>query len=237
MPGSRPDVRRANLVSGMRGNGSEPGSSRPLFRYRTVAAIGAHPDDVEIGCGGSLAAALKMGAEIHAAALSRCEEDSADGEKAVRANEFMAASAILGSKPHLFGIPDREFPEHRREIMRILEQIQEELHPDLVFIPSLDDPHQDHCTVAEAAVRTFRRKETLLQYEILRHGSHSFTPTLFIDITETIQTKLRALREYKTQIRSRAYFDEESFRSLARTRGAQSGCEYAEGFMVQMMYL
>jgi len=208
-----------------------------LGRYRNILGIGAHPDDVEIGCGGSLALAKKAGATIHAISLSQCQDETPSNRKGQREEEFLAASAILGAKAHLSNIPDREFPENRREVMMVLENLQEELRPDLVFFPSLDDPHQDHSTVAQAVVRTFRRKETLLQYEILRHGSHTFTPTLFVDITATIETKLRALREYKSQIESRAYFDEGSFRSLARTRGAQSGCEYAEGFMVQMIYL
>ncbi len=202
-----------------------------------MLGLGAHPDDLEIGCGGSLAVARSTGAQVHSVVLSRCEDENPDEDRDRREQEFLAASAILGTKPQVFEIPDREFPEHRREIMLILERLQEQLRPDVVFLPSLDDPHQDHNTLAHAVVRTFRRKETLLQYEILRHGSHTFTPTLFVDITETLATKLRALSEYKSQLNTRPYFDEDSFRSLARTRGAQSGCEYAEGFMVQMMYL
>ena len=216
--------------------GAVPGG-HGLGQYRNILGIGAHPDDVEIGCGGSLALARKAGSTIHAVSLSRCEDETPSNRKGQREEEFLAASAIIGAKAHLSNIPDREFPENRREVVLVLENLQEELRPDLVFFPSLDDPHQDHNTVAQAVVRTFRRKETLLQYEILRHGSHTFTPTLFVDITATIDTKLRALSAYKSQIESRAYFDEGSFRSLARTRGAQSGCEYAEGFMVQMMYL
>lgn len=213
------------------------GVDRPLARYRHVLGLGAHPDDLEIGCGGSLALAKSAGAVVHSAVLSRCEDTGTNAERDQREKEFLAASAILGTKPQVFDIPDREFPEHRREIMLILERLQEQLRPDLVFLPSLDDPHQDHNTLAHAVVRTFRRKETLLQYEILRHGSHTFTPTLFVDITDTLAAKLRALKEYRSQLNLRPYFDEDSFRSLARTRGAQSGCEYAEGFMVQMMYL
>lgn len=211
--------------------------NRHLTRYQNILAVGAHPDDVEMGCGGSLAAAKESGARIHIAVLSRCEDEDPVGEKEMRAKECVAAGAILGATPLVFGLPNRELPEHRTEVMSILEDLQERLRPDLVLLPSLDDPHQDHQAVAHAVVRTFRRKETLLQYEILRHGSNTFTPTLFVDITDTLERKIQALREYRSQFKSRAYFDENSFRSLARTRGAQSGCEYAEGFMVQMMYL
>lgn len=219
------------------GRKREAGWPRPLARFRTVLAIGAHPDDCEIGCGGSIAAAKLAGADGHVAALSRCEDEVFKGDKSAREKEFLLATKTLDVTPHLYRLPNREFPEHRQEIMRILEQMQEEIRPDLVFFPSLEDPHQDHNTVAEAVIRTFRRKETLLEYEILRHSSHTFTPTLFIDISSTLSAKLEALREYKSQIATRAYFDEESYRSLARTRGAQSGCEFAEGFMVYMMYL
>ncbi len=216
--------------------GGPDSNGRHLNRYRNVLGLGAHPDDVEIGCGGSLAALRRAGAVVHTVVLSRCE-DGSPLDRDQREREFRAAAAILGAKPQVYDIPDREFPEHRREIMQILERLQDNLRPDLVFLPSLEDPHQDHSTLAHAVVRTFRRKETLLQYEILRHGSHTFTPTLFVDITETLDTKLRALNEYTSQLKSRPYFDEDRFRSLARTRGAQSGCEYAEAFMVQMMYL
>ncbi len=211
-------------------------NGRHLSRYRNVLALGAHPDDVEIGCGGSLAAVRRADGVVHTVVLSRCE-DGGPPERDQREREFRAAAAILGVKPQVYDIPDREFPEHRREIMQILERLQDDLRPDLVFLPYVEDPHQDHSTLAHAVVRTFRRKETLLQYEILRHGSHTFTPTLFVDVTETLDVKLRALNEYKSQLNTRPYFDEDRFRSLARTRGAQSGCEYAEAFMVQMMYL
>ncbi len=237
MAASRRGAERKPQKLGFSNHPEGVGNGRHLARYRNVLGVGAHPDDLEIGCGGSLAAARQAGAQVHSVVLSRCEDESPKIDRDQREKEFRAASAVLGTKPQLFEIPDREFPEHRREIMLILERLQDALRPDLVFLPSLDDPHQDHNTLAHAVVRTFRRKETLLQYEILRHGSHTFTPTLFVDITNTLATKLRALREYQSQLNTRPYFDEDSFRSLARTRGAQSGCEYAEGFMVQMMYL
>lgn len=211
-------------------------TTSPLRHYRTILALGAHPDDVELGCGGSLAAARQLGSTVYASTLSRCEDEAEENGPEERANEFVAAASVIGAKPLLFDIPNREFPEHRREIMSILERLQEDLQPDLVFMTSLEDPHQDHSTLAYAVVRTFRRKESILQYEILRSGSHSFTPSLFVDITDTLDTKLQALREYKSQYRRRAYFDEESFQSLARTRGAQAGYRFAEGFVAYKLF-
>ena len=203
---------------------------------RRVLALGAHPDDVELGCGGSLAKFQEAGAETMSAIFSRCSDESPE-DPPLRSREMEVAARAIGvSRFHQFDFPNRELPEHRHRIMHEMERLQVGLEPDLLFIPFLDDPHQDHETVARAAIRTFRRRETILQYEIVRYGSHSFTPSLFIDITPTLERKIAALKHYKSQIGSREYFDEESFRSLARTRGAQSGYDYAEGFVIYKMF-
>jgi len=199
-------------------------------------ALGAHPDDVELGCGGSIARFAENGTELQSAVFSRCADETPEDPE-LRVRECQAAALAIGVKrARIFDFPNRELPEHRHAIMLELEKLQETFQPDLVFIPFSEDPHQDHETVARAAIRAFRRRETILQYEILRYGSHSFTPSLFIDITETVGAKVAALREYKSQLARRAYFDEESFRSLARTRGAQCGFEYAEGFVITKMF-
>jgi LmbE family N-acetylglucosaminyl deacetylase len=201
-----------------------------------VLAIGAHPDDIELGCGGSLVRFQQAGSKIHVAVFSGCHDET-PAEPSLRSREFRASMREIGvDKPLLFDFPNRQLPEHRFEIMAEMEKLQTDLAPDLVFVPFLEDPHQDHETVARAAIRTFRRRETVLQYEILRYGSHTFTPSLFIDVTGTLDRKIAALRRYESQFRRRPYFDEESFRSLARTRGAQSGYAYAEGFVVYKLF-
>lgn len=201
-----------------------------------VLSLGAHPDDIELGCGGSMAKLLKGDSEVYAAIFSSCGDETPE-QPGLRATEYKAAAAALGvRRAVLYDFPNRELPEHRHAIMQKMEQLQSELEPDLVFIPFLEDPHQDHEAIARAAIRTFRRRETVLQFEILRYGSHSFTPSLFVDITSTIDRKLDALRHYRSQFERRMYFDEESFKSLARTRGAQSGYNYAEGFVIYKMF-
>jgi len=207
-----------------------------LGRHPIVLAVGAHPDDIELGCGGSLLRLADGGSQLYSAVFSRCEDES-PAERNLRADEYELAAREIGiKKPFLFDFPNRRLPEHSHAIMGEMAKLQETIAPDLVLVPFLDDPHQDHETVAHAAVRTFRRRETVLQFEILRYGSHSFTPSLFIDITSTLDRKIAALRNYKSQFRKRAYFDEESFRSLARTRGAQCGYDYAEGFVIYKMF-
>lgn len=208
-----------------------------MKNFKNILFIGAHPDDIEVGCGGFIAKCIHKGMTVNTAIMSKCNNTSHESEHDVREKEYLEATSYLGvNKSLIFNLPDTEIPEHRIELMGILTKLQEEFDPDLVLIPFLDDPHQDHSTIAHAAVRIFRRHESILQYEILRHGSHTFTPSLFVDISDFIPKKLKALEFYKTQIDQKAYFDKESYKSLARTRGAQSGFDYAEGFVVYKLY-
>lgn len=200
--------------------------------FDVVLAVGAHPDDIELGCGGTLAKIQGMGGEIHCTVMTKCEEERSENQRNRRFMEFEEASRVLGAKTaRAYDFPDRQLPAHSVEIMDIFGAMQDELEPDLVLIPWMEDSHQDHSAVAHAAIRSFRRNETLIQYEILRYGSHTFTPNLFVDITEHLETKLQALDCYGSQKTRRAYFDRKSFTGLARTRGAQVGFEYAEGFV------
>lgn len=202
-----------------------------------ILALGSHPDDIEIGCGGFIAKSKKSGSKVYLAIMSKCNDQFPEEEKDKLVKEFNKSAKVLGAdETFAHDFPNMMFPEHRKEIMDVLTKLQAKLKPTLVLIPFLDDPHQDHSTLAHSAVRTFRSNETILQYEILRHGSHTFTPTLFVNISDYLDTKLKALECYQSQMTSRAYFDRESFKSLAKARGAQSGYDYAEGFVIYKMF-
>ena len=204
---------------------------------REVLALGAHPDDIELGCGGTLLKLKTSGAGIHLAVFSKCTDENPEDSE-VREREYLEAAKVLGADSALiFDLPNRLLPEHRESIMTEMAKLQATLRPDTVFIPFLQDPHQDHETIANAGIRTFRGKESILQYEILRYGSHTLTPSLFVDVSATLDAKVSILKCYRSQLKQRKYYDEESFRSLARTRGAQSGYGYAEGFVVYKMFL
>jgi LmbE family N-acetylglucosaminyl deacetylase len=205
---------------------------------KKILAVGAHPDDIEMGCGGFIAKAISEKIDVYTAILSKCEDEVKGDNADLRADEYIASVKTLGvSKYFIFDFPNRALPGSELQILDKLAELQADIQPDMVLIPYLEDPHQDHNAVAFAGVRTFRKNETILQYEILRHGSHTFTPTLFVDITDFLNTKLEALKCYKSQFERRPYFDLESFKSLARTRGAQSGYEYAEGFVVHKIFV
>ncbi len=205
-----------------------------LPKFRVALAIGAHPDDIEMGCAGTLARIQEMGTDVHCCVMSICEEEHSDEETDIRKKEFTEASKILEVKTCTAqNFPNRELPAHSTELMDYLGGLQKELQPELVLMPWIEDSHQDHSALAYAAIRSFRKNETIIQYEILRYGSHTFTPNLFVDITRHIKTKLNALECYKTQKAKRGiYFDKRSYEALAITRGSQAGFEYAEGFVV-----
>jgi LmbE family N-acetylglucosaminyl deacetylase len=121
--------------------------------------------------------------------------------------------------------------------MDVLNELQGEVEPDIILIPDLQDPHQDHATVGNCAVRTYRSRETILQYEILRHGSATFTPNLYVDITAHLEKKLDAVKCYESQKTKRKFFDADSIQALAKTRGFQSGYDYAEGYQVYRIFV
>jgi len=212
-----------------------------------ILAIGAHPDDCELGCGGFLAKCIDQGHEVHYAVLSPCRKNKVtDHPPETRVNEAKEATLVLGIKKEnvtFLDFEDTMLPIHAHEIRVALDKIRAETLPELILCPSLKDTHQDHATVGIETLRTFRSGEFIFAYEVLRHGSYLFDPNLFVDITEYMDTKLRALMCYKTQL-GRSYFTPKSFRALAATRGAQAGYgykpetyQYAEAFEIVKMYL
>ena len=180
---------------------------------------------------------IQNGATVYTHVMSKCDDQFEVKDKGKLVSEYEKAMSTLGvTDKNLYDFPNKELPKYQNEMMDIFNKLQIELKPDLVLIPYLKDPHQDHNAVAHTAIRAFRGLEAILQYEILRHSSYTFTSTLFVDISNYLEIKIKALTCYKSQIERRAYFDEESFRALARTRGAQSGFNYAEGFVVYKMF-
>ncbi|PKP51801.1 MAG: hypothetical protein CVT90_02950, partial [Candidatus Altiarchaeales archaeon HGW-Altiarchaeales-3] len=139
-----------------------------IKKYKRILAVGAHPDDIECGCSGFIAWCIEAEIEVHFCAMSRCDNQFGEDEKDRLITECKNSANILGVKTKIpiYDIPNMELPEHRREVMKILDEKQREIKPELVLIPFINDPHQDHETVAKAAVRTFRSNETILQYEI-----------------------------------------------------------------------
>ena len=203
-----------------------------MTQYKKVLILSPHTDDGEFGCGATITKLIEDGSEVYYAAFSACEQSVLpEFPKDILTKEVKAATQILGIKPEnliLFKYDVRTFNYHRQAILDDIIKLKNEIQPDLVFTPSVNDIHQDHATISNEAVRAFKFT-SILCYE-LPWNNFNFTTTCFFKLNENhVLNKVNALKEYKSQAH-RSYADEDFIRSLARIRGVQIGAQYAEVF-------
>ena len=205
-----------------------------INKVKKVLILAPHTDDGEFGCGGTIAKLVEQCVEIHYVAFSACEQSVLPQFPSdILITEVKEATKILGIEKenlHLLKYDVRTFNYKRQEILDDIIKFKKKINPDLVFIPSLNDIHQDHATIANEAVRAFKFTN-ILSYEMPWNNFNFATTNFFILREEHMQTKIRALKKYKSQMH-RPYANEEFIRSLARTRGVQIGQQYAEVFEV-----
>lgn len=193
-----------------------------------------HTDDGEFGCGATVAKLIEEGSEVHLAAFSACEQSVLKKFPSdILIGELKNATKLLGILPenlYLYDYQVRIFNERRQDILQTLIELREKIKPDLVFMPCLDDIHQDHYTIAQEGLRAFKFT-SILAYE-MPWNNITFNTRSFVHLEEKhINKKVNALKEYKSQ-EHRPYANEEFVRSLARTRGVQINTHYAETFDV-----
>lgn len=198
-----------------------------VFRSDVILAIGAHPDDIELGCGGSLCAAVQGSKQVIAVFLTKGERS---GNPQDREEESRKALSILGIKDVFFGdFTDTEIPNSRKTI-EFLEQYYQKFHPEVVLTHSVNDFHQDHRQTAWLTLAALRNVPKILGYESPRVNS-MFAPNYFVDISHTIKDKWSALKCHLSQCEKR-YLTYESMINLASFRGSQAGISAAEAFEV-----
>lgn len=205
-----------------------------MMHKKRVLVLAPHTDDGEFGCGGTIAKFVEEGSEVFYAAFSACQQSVLPQFPSdILITEVKAATKVLGIDPEnliLFDYDVRTFGYHRQAILDDMIKLRARINPDLILMPDLEDIHQDHSTIATEGLRAFKFS-SILSYE-LPWNNLSFTTSSFVHLTEEhIQTKVNALREYKSQ-EHRPYSDENFIRSVARTRGVQIGTNYAEAFKV-----
>jgi N-acetylglucosamine malate deacetylase 1 len=202
--------------------------------FSKILILAPHTDDGEFGCGASIAKFIEEGKDVYYAAFSLAEESvPSPFPKNILEKEVKAATKKLGIKQEnllLYEYRVRHFAYHRQEILEDLVKLNNEIKPDLVFMPCLHDLHQDHSTIAMEGLRAFK-KTTILGYEI-PWNNMNFATQCFITFEEKhFNKKLNALDCYNSQ-KSKSYAADEFIRSLAKTRGTQIGQQYAEVFEV-----
>ena len=199
---------------------------------KRILVLAPHTDDGELGCGATIALALEQGATVNYVAFSSAADSLPPGTPPDQlVVEVRAATQLLGIPPERLIVEDytvRRLNEHRQQILERLIELRESLCPQLVFLPSRQDLHQDHATVTQEALRAFKHT-TMLGYE-LPWNNLSFRADAFVRFGEPhLARKLEALRAYRTQV-DRNYMRPEFTRALATVRGTQAGGGYAECF-------
>lgn len=202
--------------------------------FDRILILAPHTDDGEFGCGASIAKFIDEGADVFYAAFSLAEESVPTAfPRNILEKEVKAATKKLGIKLQnllLFKYRVRHFAYKRQEILEDLVKLNKKIKPDLVFMPCLQDLHQDHSTIAIEGLRAFK-KTSILGYEI-PWNNINFTTQCFITFKEIyFRKKLNALDCYNSQ-KGKSYASKEFIRSLAITRGTQIGQKYAEVFEV-----
>lgn len=200
-----------------------------------ILAIGSHPDDIEIGCGGSLIKHRAAGDTVHAIVLTGggrggdTDGVHADTLAGTRCAEAHAGANIMDITIECWDYNDGEIPEDVALINRI-EQVVNTLKPDRVYIPHGQDTHQDHRVTSNVAKSACRKVKQILEYEE-PSSYNSFTATYWIDITPYIEKKLEAIKAHVSQ-GHKEILKAKSIEGLNLYRGYQSQVQYAEGFSI-----
>ncbi|MBL4759695.1 MAG: PIG-L family deacetylase [Mariprofundaceae bacterium] len=196
---------------------------------KRILALAPHPDDLEIGCGGTLAEHAARGDEVH---IFVATYGDIGGTGATRKAEQQAASNILGvHKIHWGGFSDTMLPHQAQELMAKLEAIVQEVDPDTVYVNYGEDTHQDHRVLAQVARSVTRYVANVLYYET--PSSTGFEPTAFMGINNVLQLKLQALEAHASQLdRTHVCLNiVEIALATAHFRGMQSKLSCAEAFI------
>ncbi len=202
-----------------------------------VLVLSPHTDDAELGSGGTMTRFIEDGREVHLAIFSICEDSLPEGmPKDTLEKEAISAAKSTGIKNdnlRMFKNKVRSFPQIRQSILDSIIEMRDDICPDLVIMPSLNDHHQDHQVLANEALRAFKTSSSIISYE-LPWNHVDFHTQLFVKLKkEHIKAKHETLKVYKSQLEiGRKYFSKEFIYGLASVRGTQCNSNYAEAFEV-----
>jgi LmbE family N-acetylglucosaminyl deacetylase len=215
--------------------GAVAGPSRFLLhtasgRAPRILLLGAHPDDIEIGCGATILSLLAMRPDVE------CRWIVFSGDVARRVEAIQSGRRFLRRAARkeisVLAFRDRFFPAVATDIKTFFEQIKAERSPDLIFTHRRDDRHQDHRVISELTWNTFR-SHCILEFEIPKYDGDLGHPNFFVPVTKgAADSKVRGLMTCFPSQRSRHWFTPETFLGLMRLRGVESGssARYAEAF-------
>jgi len=201
--------------------------TNPAATPLSVLAIGAHPDDIEIGAGGTLLtlADSQPGLAVHYLVLTGSPDRQLEARRA--ASAFLPDADLTVS---LCSLPESRLPAAWDRVKDALQEVAGAFVPDLVIAPDRGDAHQDHRTIAEIVPTVFR-DQLYLAYEIPKWDGDFGRPSMYVPLSaEVARRKVELLHKCFPSQRHRDWWDDEVFLGLARLRGMECRAPYAEAF-------
>lgn len=201
----------------------------------SILAIGSHPDDIEFGCGGTLAKYARKGHRLFLLVLTPGERGAA---AEVRVGEQDAAARHLGVEEVFWGGFQDTSLIVSVELIRRIESVIAAVQPEFIFCHFPDDTHQDHRHLAQAVLSATRYIRNVLFYE--GPTTQNFNPQVYVDISDTLAAKLEALEAHRSQVMKTNIENLsilEMARSFANFRGSQGRVKYAEAFHAQRLFI
>ena len=205
------------------------------MKKANILAIGAHPDDIEFGCGGAL---IKYAQRGHRIFLLVMTGGGLGAPTSTRMEEQMASKEIIGAEEIYWGGYEDTHLIVDIDLIGKIEKVITEVKPDFIFAGFPDDTHQDHRHLAQAIMSATRYIRNVLFYE--GPTTQNFSPQVFVDIADTLEKKIGALKAHRSQVMKTNIEDlsiSEIARSSANFRGIQGRVKYAEAFQALRLFI
>ncbi|GAA2798256.1 PIG-L family deacetylase [Saccharopolyspora taberi] len=197
-----------------------------------VLSIGAHPDDIEIGCGGALLWHRKRNDDVHMVVMT---DDFREGKEScrLRRREAERSAELLGASLTFGGFQDKAL--ETLPAIELIEKVAAEFAPSLVYVHDPNDSHQDHRTTSLATMSALRRERSILCYKGL--SSRDANANAYVDIGEFLDAKAELVEQHRSQVQPAGWIDVDLLVSIARTTGHAARSDFAEGFVVERLSL
>jgi len=198
-----------------------------IFYGKRVLFIGAHPDDIELGAG-ALLHNIAPRCDVLCVTLS---DNQKNPQLKSVVEEHYASMSVLGvpkEKVIVEKFTTRNFLDIRQDILEYMLKLRGDFRPEIIFVHSKQDVHQDHNAITDEALRAYRGI-TVLGYDVIR-SSYGFFPHFLAEVSEEdVNKKIEALLQYKTYV-DKYYFSPELLRAIMVRHGSLAECPFAEGF-------
>ncbi len=205
------------------------------MKKMNILAIGAHPDDIEFGCGGTLIKYADRGHQLYLLVMT---EGGLGAAKSTRKAEQLDAQGILGVNQIFWGGYEDTYLQVDKDVISQVENVIARVKPDFILCHYPDDTHQDHRHLAQVVISATRHIHNVLFYE--GPTTQNFEPQIFVDISSTIDRKIGALKAHRSQITKTNIKDltiMELARSTANFRGTQGRVKFAEAFRALRLFI